>query len=191
MRTKVKPNLSRRERREARVISPTDIYRMAYETRNLEINLFWQRCNYFLVLNSALALGYFNIRDAIYQFPVSILGLVVCMLWYRVALGSKYWNSRWEHVLREVEAVYIRHGYIEHGVELFSADPRRVGKDVAESIPSWSHGLFARIIANRVLTKPSVTLTMTMLVIVFIASWSLLLLYQIFVFAGYPFGDRF
>ena len=37
-----------------------DLYRTLLDTRNLEINLFWQRCNYFLVLNTGVALGFFN-----------------------------------------------------------------------------------------------------------------------------------
>jgi hypothetical protein len=32
-----------------------EAYRTALATRNLEINLFWQRSNYFLVLNTAIA----------------------------------------------------------------------------------------------------------------------------------------
>ena len=42
-------------------IEDKDLYRVALDTRNLESTLFWQRCNYFLVLNSALALGFFNL----------------------------------------------------------------------------------------------------------------------------------
>lgn len=41
-----------------RQITSAEIYKMALDTRNLEINLFWQRCNYFLILNSALAYAY-------------------------------------------------------------------------------------------------------------------------------------
>src|SRR4029079_19741708 len=36
------------------------VYRVALETRKLEIRLFWQRSNYFLVLSTALAIGYFS-----------------------------------------------------------------------------------------------------------------------------------
>lgn len=36
-----------------------EAYRVAKETRSLEINLFWQRSNYFLVLSTAIAAGFF------------------------------------------------------------------------------------------------------------------------------------
>src|SRR3972149_10785499 len=37
-----------------------DAYKFAYDTRNFEISLFWQRSNYFLVLNTAIALAFFS-----------------------------------------------------------------------------------------------------------------------------------
>src|SRR4051794_39983352 len=41
-----------------------DAYQVLLSTRNLEIGLFWQRSNYFLVLNSGLALGFFSLLKA-------------------------------------------------------------------------------------------------------------------------------
>ena len=34
-----------------------ELYKIAIQTRNLELGFFWQRSNYFLVLNTALATG--------------------------------------------------------------------------------------------------------------------------------------
>jgi len=39
-----------------------DLYKTLLDTRNLEINLFWQRSNYFLVLNTGIAFGFFNLK---------------------------------------------------------------------------------------------------------------------------------
>ena len=36
------------------------IYEIAVETRKLEIDLFWKRSNYFLVLSTATAVGFFT-----------------------------------------------------------------------------------------------------------------------------------
>ena len=36
-----------------------EAYRTALATRNFEISLFWQRSNYFLVLSTAIAVGFF------------------------------------------------------------------------------------------------------------------------------------
>jgi len=41
-----------------------EAHRVAKEARNLEITLFWQRSNYFLVLSTAIAAGFFSLRDA-------------------------------------------------------------------------------------------------------------------------------
>lgn len=40
--------------RDERLLRP-----QALDTRNFEISLYWQRSNYFLVLNTALAVGFF------------------------------------------------------------------------------------------------------------------------------------
>src|SRR5207248_3234570 len=55
-------------------LSLVDAYKIALETRNLEINLFWQRSNYFLVLNTAIAVGFFarGHRDK-YSFMLGLL----------------------------------------------------------------------------------------------------------------------
>jgi len=80
-----------------------EAYRVAKEARNLEITLFWQRSNYFLVLSTAIAAGFFSLRDAKYALPLAIFGLVVGLLWIAVNLGSEFWQSRWEHRLRLAE----------------------------------------------------------------------------------------
>ena len=39
-----------------------DFYKISIEIRNLEIGLFWQRSNYFLVLNTAVAVVSFQLK---------------------------------------------------------------------------------------------------------------------------------
>src|SRR5947209_15698697 len=80
-----------------------DLYKVALDTRNFEISLFWQRSNYFLVLNSALALGFFNLREQKYGLFMAIFGIIVSWLWFCVNLGSKFWQSRWEQKLSIIE----------------------------------------------------------------------------------------
>ncbi len=52
--------------REGTELTPHQIYRVALDTRNSEISLFWQRSNFFLVLNTALAVGFFNDKNKEY-----------------------------------------------------------------------------------------------------------------------------
>ncbi len=77
-----------------------DKYRTVLETRNLEIRLFWQRSNYFLVLNTALGTGFFVVKGDGFALLLSILGVVGSTLWLCVNLGSKFWQVRWEQQLR-------------------------------------------------------------------------------------------
>ncbi len=109
-----------------------EAYRVAKEARNLEIMLFWQRSNYFLVLSTAVAVGFFSLRDAKYALPLAIFGLVVGLLWIAVNLGSKFWQSRWEHRLRLTEDPEHRPGWMrvdrvlgEHGLTEDTAATRQ------------------------------------------------------------------
>jgi hypothetical protein len=76
-----------------------DLYRTLLDTRNLEISLFWQRSNYFLVLNSGIAFGFFNSMKPRFAIIFAVIGFVASVLWFWVCLGSKFWQARWEHRL--------------------------------------------------------------------------------------------
>lgn len=146
-------------------MEPKDLYRTAFDSRNLEITLFWQRCNYFLVLNSALALGFFSLNVRAYAVLLALIGLATSILWFCVSLGSKFWQSRWEHRLGEIEK------QVAPGANLFSADRVTVQKDVEESLKFNPHGWFQRGLDHLVLTKPSVTLMMMILSLLFTVAW--------------------
>lgn len=78
-----------------------DIFKTILDIRNFEIDLFWKRSNYFLVLNTSIAVGYFTASHN--EILIASLGLVICCLWFLVTLGGKFWQSRWEHQLSLVE----------------------------------------------------------------------------------------
>lgn len=168
------------EAQSASSMSRPEVYQIALATRNLEISLFWQRCNYFLLLNSALAYGYIQVKDEALMLPVTLLGLVVCVLWYRVALGSKYWQERWEAKLHQLELDYRKSGHFPHDIMLFSAPWQDIYKDVKTSLQSANHSLFEQIIDDQILKKPSVTQSMVYLVLVFTATWIMVSLYQFY-----------
>ncbi len=79
-------------------LEPKDFFKHVLDTRNFEITNFWLRSNYFLVLDTGLAIGSFNIKDAeyaaLYRTLVALLGVFVCTLWTQVALDSKFWQVR-------------------------------------------------------------------------------------------------
>jgi lipoprotein signal peptidase len=59
-----------------------DLYKTLLDTRNLEINLFWQRSNYFLVLNTGIAFGFFNLTKPMYRIAFAIMGIIASFLWF-------------------------------------------------------------------------------------------------------------
>ena len=149
-----------------------EAYKTALATRNLEINLFWQRSNYFLILNTAIAVGFFSRHDHDhdkYAFGLTVIGIVVAVLWVRINLGSKFWQSRWEHRLHLVEED------LEPGLDLFSASRDTVRGDVRQSLERnggravgrWLNRLY--VIA--VMRKPSVSKQMTFLLAFFVVVW--------------------
>jgi len=78
-----------------------EIFKIALFQRNFEIQMFWQRCNYFLLLNSAVGAGAIS-TAAIKDIPIIFvaifcaIGAGVCIAWIAVGLGAKYWQSYWE-----------------------------------------------------------------------------------------------
>jgi len=166
-------------KRETEKPSKEDLYKIAIETRNLEIGLFWQRSNYFLILNTALAVGFFKVGN-VYAIAISIFGAFVSLLWFRVNLGSKFWQSRWEERLR------IQEKQVAPNLNFFTADDDLLRSDVENHInrrssrPDW----FKRWIDRQTLRRLSVSYNMTLLSLLFIGGWSILLFIQLMMCCG-------
>ena len=75
--------------------NPSEV-QIALDNREFEIQLFWQRTNYFLVLITALGIGVFTVEDNLFSTILSILGTASSILWFRTNLGSKFWQESWE-----------------------------------------------------------------------------------------------
>lgn len=149
------------------------LYNVALETRNFEIKLFWQRSNYFLVLNTAIAIGFFKLDDVFYGILLSFLGFLTSLLWFSVNLGSKFWQSRWEERLKLTEEKFAP------DIKFFSADRSIVKKDVKESLEYSEHNKIRKIIDWLILLKPSVSFTMILLSMLFILFWITVLIVSI------------
>jgi len=163
-------------------IDPKESYQTALNTRNFEISLFWQRSNYFLVLNSALALGFFNLQKQEYAIFLAVFGFFVSCLWFRVNLGSKFWQLRWEHRLSEIEK------QIDPNLHFFAVDLDTVRSDVKNSIKNDRHkGWIRRHLDRQVLKKHSVSYNMTLLSISFMVAWAILeILFILGIWRGRP-----
>ncbi len=156
--------------------SQFDLYKIALQTRNFEIELFWKRSNYFLVLNTAIAVGFFNLESnqAIFKIFLCIFGGIVTYLWIRINLGSKYWQSKWEEELEEIEK------HITPNRPMFANNKKRNHELVCQNLGPCKRRQPVRGLRNYlVLKKPSVSGTMIVLSLSFIFGWLFLLIFSI------------
>jgi hypothetical protein len=146
-------------------IEVKDLYKTLLDTRNLEINLFWQRSNYFLVLNTGIALGFFNLKDEKFAVIFAVIGLLASLLWFWVCLGGKFWQTRWEQRLLEFEREHLP------GLDFFGASPECIRADVEKGLAfhnlRWSQHFIYRLVLN----KPSVSYSMILLSALFVIGW--------------------
>ncbi len=153
-----------------------ELYRIAFQSRNFEITLLWQRSNYFLVLNSALAVGFFTHSSTSggsgYLPFLTIFGLLSSILWIRIHAGSKYWQTRWEHRL----AVLEEELNITPTPYLFASTREVDDEDVKKGLRLGTNGRLSNLWDSCVIKKPSVSRTMTMLAFLFMLAWLGLLL---------------
>ena len=154
-----------------------EIYKIAIETRNMEISLFWQRSNYFMVLNTAIAVGFFSLKNESYAPILALLGAVVAFIWYLVNIGSKFWQSRWEHRLHLIEREIEKKEKIN--INLFSADWKTIQSDVKGSLENSRHEGWRKFLDKHIMKKPSVSLQMTLLSLLFVLFWLVALVVNI------------
>lgn len=139
---------------------------IALANRVFEIQSFWLRSNYFLVLLTALGAATFAVDDEILRLMLSILTTFCAFFWYRTNLGSKFWQESWE-----VEVNLLSE---EIGVESFKRRLPDVTDQVRRSLnpADMSKGWFRRFIDRQVLLKPSVTQNMIALSLLVTAVWA-------------------
>jgi hypothetical protein len=140
-------------------------YKIALETRNLEIRLFWDRSNFFLALNTAIAVGFFSLNNRAYAPFLAFFGLVCSTLWVLANLGSKFWQARWEHKLAAIE----REAYPD--AKLFSESYEEISAQVADSLSAQSRSLFGKWLDRCILRRPSVSRMAILLSAWFDLSW--------------------
>lgn len=132
--------------------NPSEL-KVALDNRAFEIQLFWQRTNYFLVLITALGIGVFSIDDEIASFIVTLLGVASSFLWFRTNLGSKFWQESWE-----VEVGLLAD---ELGLSSFSKSitdiKRQVTKSLRDGPVNQEKSKYRKYIDGLILKKYSVT----------------------------------
>lgn len=80
-----------------------ELYKISVETRNFEIGKFWERSNYMLILNTAIASGVLLVGTKSGVMLLAYCGVILSIVWSRLILGSKFWQARWEERLSKIE----------------------------------------------------------------------------------------
>lgn len=141
--------------------------KIALDNRAFEIQLFWQRSNYFLVLMTALGIGAFTVKD-LYLSPVIAFFAFICsVLWFKVAVGSKFWQESWEVEVSDLAK--------ELGVRSFEKSTDEVILQVSKSL-DVSHSketksALRRWVNKKTISKYSVTYHMIILSLCSILVW--------------------
>ena len=149
---------------------PTDPseLKIALDNRAFEIQLFWQRSNYFLVLMTALGIGVFSVKDVWFSPVIAAFATAASWFWFRTNLGSKFWQESWEVEVTELSR--------EHGVRSFEKSIKEVTAQVAASFglgnPSDRRSWFRRWVDKQTVKKPSVTYNMILLSLLATIVWA-------------------
>ncbi len=155
--------------------SPSEL-QIALDNRAFEIQLFWQRSNYFMVLMTALGIGAFAIKEPKYALLVSIFASMTSWFWYKTNLGSKFWHESWE-----VEVVNLAK---EQGIRSFERPMPDVIDQVRNSLEdAANYGKRSRLrqfLDRQILKKPSVSHYMILLSLTSTILWGVVSTFQLY-----------
>lgn len=160
---------------------------IALDNRSFEIQLFWQRSNYFLVLISAFAIGIYASSDPYTSLLASFSATVSSFFWYRTNLGSKFWQESWEAEVIELAETYNLVSFVRTTSQSKELVREHFGSDMIGFKSGWKSGgpnITKRIklavrahINKKVLEKYSVTYYMILLSICSCVIWIGLMIY--------------
>jgi len=87
-------------------------FKKAWNTRNFEIDKFWQRSMFFWGFIALIFTGYFNVvtgkfynitKGMYLDFYLILLGLIFSVAWLLIIKGSKRWQENWEEHINYLE----------------------------------------------------------------------------------------
>tara|TARA_R110000850_G_scaffold792_2_gene4616 strand:+ start:1706 stop:2248 length:543 start_codon:yes stop_codon:yes gene_type:complete len=137
---------------------------IALENRAFEIQLFWQRSNYFLVLITALGIGAIAVDANLLALLITVFGTIASFLWFRTNLGSRFWQESWEVEVNELAG--------QLGVRSFERPMRDIREQVRSSLKgSKKQSFLRRWVDRQIVKKPSVSYHMIILSIISTIVW--------------------
>ena len=85
--------------------STLEQFKIALETRNFELELFWKRSAFFWAFIVSAFAGFAALKKDSpgYAFAAACFGLVCSFIWTLANRGSKYWYEVWENKIQKIE----------------------------------------------------------------------------------------
>lgn len=143
--------------------------KIALDNRAFEIQLFWQRSNYFLVLMTALGIGAFTIKDEMLSPVVALFAICCSYFWFRTNLGSKFWQESWEvEVIALAKELHIR-SFERPIPEVID----QVNRSFYDGQDLEKRSALRRWVDRQTVRKHSVTYNMILLSLVSTAIWTI------------------
>ena len=88
-------------KKENKMIGIEELFEVANDTRKFEIELFWKRATFFILIIGALFIGFttfYNQENPNYLLCsiIGLVGLTASIIWALSCMGSKFWQENWE-----------------------------------------------------------------------------------------------
>lgn len=137
---------------------------IARENRRFEISMFWQRANYFLVLNTALAVGAYSVSSIYLTLFLTLIGSLVSLLWFRTNTGAKFWQMFWEEEVSRLSQ--------DLGIRALSESEKEIRNRARTWKVSSDSPWHKKFVHNRIInTKPEVSHNMILLSLLSFVAW--------------------
>jgi hypothetical protein len=142
--------------------------KIALDNRAFEIQLFWQRSNYFLVLMTALGVATFSIKDVVFSPLIAALSTAASYFWFRTNLGSKFWQESWEFEVVALAKEQKIRSFERTTLEVIDQVKNSLSVEENENKKSY----LRKFIDRMIIKKYSVTYNMILLSMISTFLWS-------------------
>ncbi len=83
-----------------------ELFKIANNSRQFEIKLFWERAKFFMIIIGALFTAYCTVVlkeniESLVKISIILLGYVSSFFWFLCNLGSKFWQENWEAYMKK------------------------------------------------------------------------------------------
>jgi hypothetical protein len=86
----------------------TEVFKLVHMHYLHDLSLFWQRSNFYLLVEGALVTGFASSTEAELRVALAGIGLLISLFWFMVARGSVIWLNRWREELITLDALVDR-----------------------------------------------------------------------------------